>query len=451
MFRILFIRFIYRMENVLKRKIIVLFLMFIIIFTECVCAIPVRMADTSSLPKSPEVFAESAILLDVDSDKILYEKNADKVMYPASTTKLMTALLALEKCDDLSAKALVSYYAVHEVPYSYSIADLVPGEELSINDLLHALLIPSANDAAYVLAEYLANNGNSYSSSEGEVNKAKFENSLELFSNMMNEKAKSLGCKHTHFVNPNGIHSDSHVSSAYDLMLIGKEAYRNETLRSICGKTHYSLPNTTLYTGDTRTVTTTNILISEDRDDYYEYANGLKTGYTELAQSCIVASAHKGDRNLIAVILHSDTESTDDNQSRENDCKRLFEYGFNSFSNSTLMAKDSIVQSIELWNGTNETRHVNALCKDDLHTLVVNGDVLDVTPEIMIDVKSAPVSTGETIGSITYNINGELFVSELIADHDVVPIDLQPFWLGGLIVIILLIIILLKKKKKRRR
>ena len=296
----------------MKRKVIIYILIFMIVLSGCSYAEPIMFSEQATMPTAPEVFAESAILLDVDSDKILYEKNANKTMYPASTTKLMTAILTMENCKDLDEKALVSYYAVNEVPYSYSIADLRPGEELSIKDLLYALLLPSANDAAYVLAEYMANNGNNYSASDGSANKEKFEQSLAKFSDMMNEKAKSLGCKSTHFVNPNGIHADNHVSSAYDLMLIGKEAYGNSTIRSICKTLKYSLPNTSVYTGETRVVTTTNLLISPDRTGYYEYANGLKTGYTDLAQSCIISSASKGDRNLIAVILHSNTESTDE-------------------------------------------------------------------------------------------------------------------------------------------
>ena len=139
-----------------------------------------------------DVYADAATLLDVNTGKSLYSKNADQRMYPASTTKLLTAIIVTEKCSDLSQKAKVSYYAVHSVPYSYSIANLYMNEEFSISDLLHSLLIASANDSAFVLAEYIANNGNNYQTDSSNDTKLQFENSISVFSDMMNLKAKEL-------------------------------------------------------------------------------------------------------------------------------------------------------------------------------------------------------------------------------------------------------------------
>ena len=409
------------------------------------------VSDGSIAP--PEIHADSAVLLDVDSNKILYEKNYKNKMYPASTTKLMTALVTLDKCSDLSEMVKISYYAVHKVPYSYSIANLYPGEEFSVKDLLYALMIPSANDAAYVLAEYIANGGNNYEIDSSNSTKEAFEKSQATFADMMNEKAKELGCENTHFVNPNGIHDDDHYSTAYDLLLMGKQAYANSTIRTIAKTTEYTLDNTSIYTGASRVLKTTNLLLLKSRSGYYEYANGLKTGYTEAAQSCIIASSQKNDRNLIAVVLHSDTTDNSNAPTREDDCKSLFEYGFNNFSNSTLIKKDDVADTITISNATNETKSLNALCQNEVKALTVNGEDTNFTPTIEITKTKAPIAQGEVIGKVTYNVRGENFSSDLIAEHDVIAVDYTPYILAGGIAFIVLIfvIIIIKKIKNRKR
>ena len=155
--------------------------------------------------------SEAAILVEVSTGRILYEKNSTKQLYPASTTKILTAILVLENCD-LDEKVTVRETALNNIPSGYVTCNLQIGEQLTVNDLLYALMIPSANDAAYVLAEHVGG-------------------SVEGFSAMMNDKARALGCKTTHFVNPNGIHDDSHYSTAYDLYLIADYAMKNETFR----------------------------------------------------------------------------------------------------------------------------------------------------------------------------------------------------------------------------
>lgn len=230
------------------------------------------------------IYAPSVILMDADSGKILYEKNAHEIRFPASTTKLMTAILTMENCS-LDEIAKVSYNAVFDVPSGYSNVALKVDEELTINDLLHALLISSANDAANVLAEHIAG-------------------SIESFSAMMNTKATEIGCKNTHFVNPSGIHNHDHYSTAYDLCLIAKYAKQYDTINQIATTTFYTLPATNKYSKPDRYLTTTNNLLKpENQKYYYEYANGLKTGYTTEAKDCIIATASKDNINLIAVVL----------------------------------------------------------------------------------------------------------------------------------------------------
>lgn len=399
-----------------------------------------------------QVYAEAATLLDVDSGKFLFAKNYKKRMYPASTTKLMTAIIVLENCEDLSQPVNISYCAVHRVPYSYSIANLYAGEQFTIKQLLDTLLIASANDSAYALAEYVANGGNNYSIENTEESQVAFDNSIAKFSEMMNNKAKEIGCLETNFVNPNGIHNDNHYSTAYDLALIGKYAYNNPTILSIANSLDGTLPNTSYYNDEERFYTTTNLLINPNKNRYYEYANGLKTGYTDVAQSCIIASAKKDNRNLIVVILHFENSDQIDS-SRENDCINLFEYGFNNFTVSNLIKSQEIARSISIINGNDETKNVDALVEKDLYCLIKNGEALDITPNIEITKAIAPIAEGEVIGTISYTIDGETYTSNLLASHDVYAVDYMNFILGlsAALIVLILIYIHLNKKSKRKK
>lgn len=396
-----------------------------------------------------EIYADACMLLDADTSKILYEKNAYQTMYPASTTKLMTAILVLEKYKDLSALANVSYYAVHSVPATYSIADLRPNEQFSLKDLLNALLIASANDAAYVLAEYVVNDGNNYSLDSSVDTKKSFDNSIATFSDLMNAKAKELGCLNTNFVNPNGVHNEKHTSTAYDLSLIGQYAYKNQVLMTMVNTLEYKLDNTEYYDKDIRTFSSTNLLLRRERKGYYEYANGLKTGYTDAALSCIVASAEKDGINLIATVLHSPNTS-DQNAKRESDCIRLFEYGFNNFTYSSLVKNNDVVRNMTILNGTAETKSLNVLSTDDLTARVKVGEVLDITPEVTITKFLAPIAKDEVIGTVTYTVDDVKYTADLIAEHDVVADNyMYIIWilLASFAVILLLFTIFFHKKK----
>ena len=353
----------------------------------------------------PSVYSPACILIDADSGKILYSKNANTKMYPASTTKIMTAILTLENCK-LDDVAIASHNAVYSIPYGYSVATIQEGEELTIEQLLNVLLIPSANDAAVVLAEHIAG-------------------SVETFSDMMNSKAVELGCKNTHFVNPNGIHDEEHYSTAYDLALIGKYAMQFDTFRTIVQKTSYSLPKTNKYDKEDRLFNTTNDLIKKNYSSsptnyYYQYATGAKTGYTDAAKSCIVATATKDDISLIAVVLHSGTTAEGLSQ-RALDCKTLFEYGFNNYSIKSIAEKDSVAEQISIKNSTKETESLDLLYSDDLSGLVPDDvDISTITPNIKLTENlSAPILEGTNLGTITYTIDGFDYSCNLIASHTV--------------------------------
>ncbi len=231
--------------------------------------------------------------------KTLYEKDAYSATYPASTTKILTAILVLENCD-LNEEVAASFEAINSVYAGGTTASIQENEKFTVRDLLSTMLIHSANDAAYILAEHVGG-------------------STESFSSMMNARAKELGAKNTYFINPNGLPNSKHVCSAYDMSLFTRYAMLNfPVFREIVGTLNYSLPITEeyikLYTNqfpDSTNVlryltTNTNHLINPKKTSYYyEYANGIKTGYTDAAGNCIVASAQKDGVELLVVIFRS--------------------------------------------------------------------------------------------------------------------------------------------------
>ena len=223
--------------------------------------------------------SKAGLLIERSQKKILFEKNIHEKMYPASTTKILTAIVVLENAN-INDYAVVSQNALDTIPYGYVTCNLQVGEELKVQDLLYALMIESANDAAVVLAEHVAG-------------------SVEDFAFMMNEKAREIGCENTHFVNPNGIHDENHYCTAYDLYLMTEYALtfnQNEIFRDLISRTSYTLPATNKHAEADRTFTTTNELMIENNNDridnyYYKYAFGVKTGHTKQAGYCLVSSA----------------------------------------------------------------------------------------------------------------------------------------------------------------
>lgn len=400
----------------------------------------------------PNVQSEAAILIDQDSGNVLYAKNAYTEMYPASTTKILTAIVVLENVKDLNEKAKVSYWALHSVPYTYSSANLWKDEEFTIDQLLHLLLIPSANDAAYVLAEYVANAGNNYTTGESNKEKEAFQNSIANFSQMMNNKAKEIGCKSTNFVNPNGIHNENHITTAYDLALMGRYAMKFDKIKSICQTKQYSIPNTNIYDGEPRIFNNTNPLFKEGTKYYYEYATGLKTGYTDAARNCIIETATKGDMNLIVVVLHG-LVTEEGIKQREEDLITLFEYGFNNYKNKVISPKNTVAKTISVKNGSMDTRSLELVLEDDVKAIVPNDfNFEEYTPNIILnDNIVAPVTKGDVLGTISYGINGQSFTGNLIASHDVKQYD---YTIINLIVIFAMLLIVYKlffgKKKKKK-
>lgn len=354
----------------------------------------------------------------------------------------MTAILTLEHCN-LTDTATVSHNAIYSVPVGYAHAYLVEGEVLTIEQLLHVLLIPSANDAANVLAEHIAG-------------------TISSFTTMMNTKALELGCTNTNFVNANGIQADSHYSTAYDLAIMGRYAMQNETFRKIVSTTKYTLPATNKYSENNRFFKNTNQLIVPDERDsvdnyYYPYATGIKTGYTNVAKECVVASAKKDDIEYIVVILGA--ERTENGLSgRFIDCKNLFNYAFENYTTHVINEENSILKQVKVSNASIFNSNLDVIIKDKI-TLVLKKDtnISTITPTIEITSNLiAPISKNSVIGTITYNVDGNTYTSDLLAGSDIAESNTFSTFLTILSIILVLYFLyrLLKwdtKKKKKRK
>lgn len=252
---------------------------------------PVSRTSAEGLPSPPSVSAKQAILIDAESGEVLYEKNADEKGYPASTTKIMTALVALDLCRqyDISIKEEVKI-PKEAVGVEGSSLYLKAGEKKTIEELLYGVMLRSGNDGATALAAVMGGN-------------------TDHFIRLMNEKAESLGCTGTHFVNPSGLFDEDHYTTARDLAAIARSAMKNKTFRKVVETKSWKE-----YTNKNKTVF------------QYEGATGIKIGFTKQSGRTLVASAKRQGVELICVVL------ADGNWF--NDAYGLMDYGFDVKGNS---------------------------------------------------------------------------------------------------------------------
>lgn len=239
-------------------------------------------------PQEPEVLSASAVLMDLDSGEVLYSKDDKAARYPASTTKLMTALVALEH-SKLDETVTFSSDAVfkNETNSSHIARDV--GEQMSVEQTLYGILLASANECAYAIAEHAgANMGGDY----------------HTFIQAMNDKAKELGCVNTHFTNSSGLHDDQHYTCAHDLALIARAAYQNETIRKMVGTRRYEIPPTNKHAEPTPLNNTHAMLsTSKTREFLYDGCLGGKTGYTDEARHTLVTYVDRNGGHLAGVSM----------------------------------------------------------------------------------------------------------------------------------------------------
>ena len=312
----------------------------------------------------------------------------------------MTAILTLENCK-LDEMATVSKNALDLVPSGYTNAKLVAGEKMSIKDLLYGLMLNSANEAANVLGEHVSG-------------------SIEEFAKLMNKKAEELGMINTHFVNTNGMHNENHYTTAEDLAKLAIYCMKNEEFRKIVSTVEYELPATELYPKNDRIMKNTNLLIHPESKYYLKDVIGVKTGFTTQAGNCLVSYAKRDGVELVCVTLKAGSSSSSSSY-RFSDSKSLIEYGFEAFSNREIIKKNKLIDSIEVKNATNKTKYLKIITKDSVSDFLSNNiDFSKLEAKIELeDEIVAPISKGEKLGTISYEIDGKEYKTDLIANSEV--------------------------------
>ena len=264
-----------------------------------------QAADTDSIegwPTGPQIEAQSAVLMDLNSEAILYSKNADTQLYPASITKLLTCLLGCENLDT-SAQITLSQQAAYGIEAGSSTIYGDAGEVFTVEQALMGLMLESANEMALAIGEEVSG-------------------SVKKFVELMNARAQQLGCTNTHFNNPNGLPDETHVTTANDMAKIAKAAWQNATCRKFFTTDLYEIPPTNVFT-ETRYLLNHHKMMA-GRDYAYDGVLGGKTGYTDAAGATLVTYAKRGNMLLVAVVMNSVNGAW-------SDTKSLLDYGFDNF------------------------------------------------------------------------------------------------------------------------
>ena len=354
---------------------------------------------TDSTSSELTLTAESAILMDATTGKILYEKNSRTKQYPASITKLMTILLALEH-GSLEDEITFSHDAVFSIePGSAHIA-IQEGEILTLEQVLYGIMLRSANECANAAAEYV-------------------DGSMEKFAEHMTARAKELGCENTNFVNANGLFDENHYTTAYDMASIAQELLKNETYRSMMSNTYYLIPPTNKQPEE-RPLHGQHQMLNENSLYYYEPAEGGKTGYTVEAQNTLVTYAKQGDTELIAVVLKCNGAQ------HYVDTKTLFEYGFANYQTVKAFSAADLTQNVaitETYKDKTTTLDTIAVApaSDVYVTIPKNAAIENITKAVDCpESASVPVAVGDKLGTVVLSLNGEALATvDLTAQKEV--------------------------------
>ena len=335
---------------------------------------PTSSEETES--NSLNLESQSAILIEQSTGQILYSHNIHEQLRPASVTKVMSILLIMEALD--SGKISLT----DSVPCSENASSmggsqiwLDPRETLSVDEMLKAICVASANDCVVAMAEYIAG-------------------SEEAFVQMMNDKAKELGMNDTCFKNCHGLDEDGHVTSAYDISLMSKELLNN----------HPSITKyTTIWTDSLRDgksqLSNTNKLIKN-----YKGATGLKTGSTGLALYNLSASATRDDLSLIAVIMKAPSTKV-----RFAEAQKLLDYGFNTFSFKQFGKKGDVVKNVLVTKGVKS--NVDAIYEQNAGTLLEKGNDKNIEQNLTLENNiSAPITAGQKLGEVSFSLNRRNFI-----------------------------------------
>lgn len=348
---------------------------------------------SSDITQLPTINSRAYVVIDRNSNTILIAKNENQKKKMASTTKIMTALVVIEHCD-LSDTVEISKKAANT---GGSRLGLKTGDKITVYDLLYGLMMRSGNDAAVALAEYVAG-------------------SITDFANLMNEKAKTLGLSNTHFVTPHGLDEDEHYTTAYELAILSNYAMNNEIFAKIVGTKNYTIT----INGYPKALTNTNELLG-----VLEGVYGIKTGFTNGANRCLVTCCKRGNMDIICVVLGADTKKY-----RTTDSIKLIEYAFQNFT--YVDVKKILLYNFEIWKKENLS-NINIMKgvsnylditfeNPPYDSIPVRSDLVDCF-HVYIEYESnlnAPIIKGTTIGTITLKLEEKtIYSSNIFVNTDI--------------------------------
>ncbi len=415
---------------------------------------------------SPDYETEIALLVNADTDTVVYSKNADKITAPASLTKIVTAMVVLSECTNLQKEITCSYDAVHSLDGTgSSVAGLMVDEIVSLEMLLYCLFLPSANDAAQVLAEEFGGGD------------------ADAFVAKMNELVKNLGCKNTHFANAHGLDDESvpgfesdtqNRTTASDMYLIAKEALKNDTIVKISSKYGKTMPETNK--SDVRYLYNTNPLLNSYSDYYYESAIGLKTGTTDKAGACLISSATKDGYTYISIAMRGVLDYSDGVKQYNSAylmCRYMLRWAFSNIKMKIVADSNYILGEVGVKYGRGAD-YVGLVPKENIAVVIhedlgIENLVLSL-PENFPESIPSPIEKGEKVGTAQL-----MYEDVVVADIDLVAYQTVKKnylwaafnWIEGIatskaflvfIVIVIVVVIILffgtknqRKKKKRRK
>lgn len=350
-------------------------------------SLPVESNQIPNWPAGPAVGAESAIVMEANTGTILYSKNIHEKLYPASTTKILTCLIAAES-SSLDETVTFSHDAVFTIPPGSSNMGMDEGQAINMEEALYGILVGSANEVANAVAEHIAG-------------------SVEGFAELMNKKAKELGCTDSNFVNPHGLHDDNHYTSAYDLATIARAFFQNELLSKIAGTPSYHFEPTSTQPDDF-ILRTHNQLINKQYP--MEGLIGGKTGYTDNARQTLVTCAERNGMKLICVVMKEESPS------QFTDTVDLLNYGFSNFEiiNVTQNETKYNISNADFFQTDNDifgsSKPILSLNKDSYLVLPKTASFADTESSISYDVENE-----NQIAKIDYTYN-DVYVGSASVD-----------------------------------
>ena len=408
----------------------------------CLSVFPVSAVDYKF---NADTVSDEVYLENLNAGAVVYEKNSNKRSYPASTTKIMTFIITAENVSDLeNTSVTIKQDIISGLDLESTVMGLSShiGEKVSVKDLLYGLMLPSGNDAALVLADYVGGG-------------------ISGFVEKMNAKAAELGCKNTHFANPHGLYDTNHYSTAHDMALIAKHAMKIKGFMDIC--------NTVYYTPDGfKTLHNTNYMLDSEAEGgqyYYQYTKGIKTGYLDEAGKCLVTSSDKNGDKYLCVCLGAAFSYAENVNYAMKDSAKLYDWAYKNLGVQTLYSPSNSIASVDVKYVRN-VKTLEAVPEKEISAFLPNNyDKKKLKVEINCPEQvDAPVAQGDMLGTVSVKYEDlDLGVTNLVAAEDVER-DISPLEVfvtehmqliiivsAVLVLIIVLLIVLISVRRKARR